>query len=118
VLPQAPELTAGRLRRALDQAVLAADPDAARRQRDAALAQARVDCWPDPCGTANLAGLNLPAASVLAADKRLDAIARAWQRLGAQGGIDQLRARAYLAQLLEVSGRVTGFVTGLTSTGG
>ena len=101
VLPQAAELTAGRLRRALDRAVLAADPEAARRQREAALADARVECWPDPCGTANLAGRNLPAASVLAADKRLDAIARAWQAAGAQGGIDQLRARAYLAQLLD-----------------
>jgi hypothetical protein len=38
---------------------------------------------------------------VLAADKRLDAIARAWQQSGAAGGIDQLRARAYLAQLLD-----------------
>jgi hypothetical protein len=101
VLPQAPEMTSGRLRRALDRAVLAADPSAARRQREAALADARVECWPDPCGTANLAGRNLPAASVLAADARLDAIARAWQRLGAAGGIDQLRARAYLAQLLD-----------------
>ena len=100
VLPQAPELTNGRLRRALDRAVLAADPEAAQRQRETALADARVECWPDPCGTANLAGRNLPAASVLAADKRLDAIARAWQAAGATGGIDQLRARAYLAQLL------------------
>ena len=101
VLPQAPELTSGRLRRALDRAVLAADPGSAQRQREAALAEARVECWPDPCGTANLAGRNLPAASVLAADKRLDAIARAWQTAGATGRIDQLRARAYLAQLLD-----------------
>jgi hypothetical protein len=59
-----------------------------------------VDCWPDPAGTANLAGRNLPAASVLAADKRLCRIAAGWKKHGAAGGMDLLRARAYLALLL------------------
>ena len=100
VLPGAPDMTTGQLRRALARAVLAADPDAADRQRAEALNEARVDCWPDPAGTANLAGRNLPAASVLAADKRLCRIAAGWKKHGAAGGMDLLRARAYLALLL------------------
>jgi hypothetical protein len=100
VLPEAPDLTTGQLRRALARAVLAADPDAARRQREEALKEARVDCYPDPAGTATLAGRNLPAASVLAADKRLCAIAKAWKKQGAAGEMDLLRARAYLTLLL------------------
>ncbi|HLX50647.1 MAG TPA: DUF222 domain-containing protein [Streptosporangiaceae bacterium] len=100
VLPKAPDMTCGQLRRALDRAVLAADPEAARRQREEAVKHARVDCWPDPCGTANLAGRNLPAAGVLAASKRLDGIAHTWRKLGATADMDLLRAHAYLAQLL------------------
>jgi hypothetical protein len=99
VLPDAPDQHTGQLRRALVRAVKAADPRAARRQREEAQKDARVDCWPDPSGTATLAGRNLPPAQALAADKRLGQIARAWQRQGAAGGIKLLRAWAYLALL-------------------
>jgi len=100
VLPDAPDLTTGQLRRVIARAVLAADPGAAARQREEDLQHARVDCWPDPAGTASLAGYYLPAAAVLAADARLTRIARQWQNHGAGGGIDLLRAWAYLALLL------------------
>ena len=100
VLPDAPDLTTGQLRRVIARAVLAADPGAAARQREEDLQHARVDCWPDPAGTASLAGYYLPAAAVLAADARLTRIARQWQNQGAGGGIDLLRAWAYLALLL------------------
>ena len=100
VLPDAPDLTTGQLRRAIARAVLAADPGAAIRQREEDLQHARVDCWPDPAGTASLAGYHLPAAAVLAADARLTRIARLWQQQGARGGMDLLRAWAYLALLL------------------
>jgi hypothetical protein len=100
VLPGAPAMTAGRLQRAVRDAVLAADPDGARKQREESLTDARVEAWLDPAGTANLAGRNLPAASVLAADKRLCQVAAGWKKLGAPGGMDLLRARAYLALLL------------------
>ena len=76
VLPDAPDLTTGQLRRVIARAVLAADPGAAARQREEDLQHARVDCWPDPAGTASLAGYHLPAAAVLAADARLTRIAR------------------------------------------
>jgi Domain of unknown function (DUF222) len=100
VLPDAPDLTTGQLRRATARAVLTAGPGAAARQREEDLQHARVDCWPDPVGTASLAGYHLPAAAVLAADARLTRIARQWRKQGAGGGIDLLRAWAYLALLL------------------
>src|SRR5215469_16258147 len=115
VLPEAPGMTSGQLRAAVAHAVLAADPDAARRNREEQLKDARVECWTDPAGTANLVGRSLPCAQTLAADQRLGQIARAWKKqLGAAwkyaspdgelprpaAGTDLLRARAYLALLL------------------
>ncbi|HEY2579467.1 MAG TPA: DUF222 domain-containing protein, partial [Streptosporangiaceae bacterium] len=100
VLPAAPALTTGELRAALQRAILAVDPDAARRRREEAQKDARVERWIDPEGTATLAGRCLPPAEVLAADKRLCAIAKSWKRQGAQGGMDLLRAHVYLALLL------------------
>ena len=100
VLPRAPCLTTGQLRAAVARAVLAVDPHAARRRREDTEKSARVDCWPEPCGTASLAGWHLPSAQALAADKRLCQIAAAWRRQGAAADTDLLRARAYLALLL------------------
>jgi hypothetical protein len=99
VLPGAPDMTTGQLRRALRKAILDVDPEAMRRRREQAEQQARVDAWADPDGTASLAGYNLPPAPALAADRRLTQIATAWKRQGAQGGMDLLRAHAYLALL-------------------
>jgi Domain of unknown function (DUF222) len=94
ILPRAGTLTTGQLGAAVQQAVLAVDP-----------AAARVEHWADPEGTASLAGRSLPPAQALAASKRLTQIATAWRRNGAQGGMDLLRAHAYLMLLngLDVS---------------
>jgi hypothetical protein len=115
VLPDAPGMTTGQLRAAVARAVLAADPDAARSDREERLKDARVECWTDPTGTASLAGRDLPSAETLAADQRLGQIARSWKKQLAAAwkqagpdqaesrpvtGIDLLRARAYLALLL------------------
>ncbi|HEY2580146.1 MAG TPA: DUF222 domain-containing protein [Streptosporangiaceae bacterium] len=100
VLPLAPGLTTGELRAALLRAILAVDPDAARRRQEASQKDARVERWTEPEGTATLAGRYLPPAEVLAADKRLCAIAKSWKKQGAQGGMDLLRAHVYLALLL------------------
>jgi hypothetical protein len=100
ILPLAPGLTTGQLRARLARLVLSVDPQAARRRRERAQQHAQVGCWTDPEGTATLAGRFLPPAQVLAADRRLCAIAKAWKKLGAQGGMDMLRAHAYLALLL------------------
>jgi Domain of unknown function (DUF222)/HNH endonuclease len=99
VLPRAAEMTTGQLRAALQRAVLAADPDAARRRREEAEREARVEHWADPEGTASLAGRGLPPAAALTASSRLTQIAARWKKHGAQGGMDLLRAHAYLALL-------------------
>ncbi|MGH3159602.1 MAG: hypothetical protein ACRDNF_23935, partial [Streptosporangiaceae bacterium] len=66
----------------------------------AAERRAYVSCWGGQSGTGHLEGHDLPSAQTLAADARLTQIATAWKRLDAQGGLDVLRAHAYLALLL------------------
>ena len=99
ILPRAPGMTTGQLRAAVQRAVLAVDPEAARRRREEAEQEARVEHWADPEGTASLAGRGLPPAAALTASKRLTQIAAAWKKHGAVGGMDLLRAHAYLALL-------------------
>ena len=92
--------TTGQLRAALRRAVLQADPAAADRRRKKAERDARVEVWTESSGTAALAGRDLPPADVLAADKRVDALARSLREAGADGTLDQLRAQVYIALLL------------------
>jgi Domain of unknown function (DUF222) len=99
ILPRAAGMTTGQLRAALRRAVLSVDPEAARRRREDAEREARVEHRADPEGTATLAGRGLPPAAALTAGSRLTQIAAAWKKHGAQGGMDLLRAHAYLALL-------------------
>ena len=100
VIGRAHELTTGQLGRATRNAVLAVDPDAARRQREKARKDARVEVWDEHAGTAALAGRDLPPAEVLAADRRIDTLARHLKAAGHDGTLDQLRAKVYTALLL------------------
>ena len=97
--PDAAALTTSELRRLLRRTVLAIDPDAARKRREKAQKNARVECWADASGTWSLAGRDLPPAEVLAADQRTDADARALKKAGAAGTLDYLRSRVFLARL-------------------
>ena len=92
--------TTGQLRAATQRAVLSADPSAARKRRERARKEARVEVWDEQFGTSALAGRDLPPADVLAADKRIDALARHLKTTGLDGTLDQLRARVYTALLL------------------
>ena len=96
IIGRAPGLTSGQLRALVRRAVLAADPKAARRRKEKALKDARVEMFPETSGTAALAGRDLPPAAALAADKHLTALAQAIKAAGVPGTLDQLRARAYL----------------------
>ena len=96
IIGRAPGLTSGQLRALARRAVLSADPAAARRRKEAALKDARVELFPETSGTAALAGRDLPPAAVLAADKHLTALAQAMKAAGIAGTLDILRARAYL----------------------
>jgi hypothetical protein len=100
VIGRAPGQTSGRLRAATKRAVLAVDPAAVRERRDRAQQKARVEVWDEHSGTAALAGRDLPPADVLAADKRIDALAKHLKSAGLDGTLDQLRARVYTALLL------------------
>jgi hypothetical protein len=96
---RAGELNTGRLAAACDAAVKAADPQAARKRKEKALQNARVEAWAEPDGTAALAGRDLQPADVIAADRQLDADA-AWLRdHGVDGNWNQLRALAYTSRL-------------------
>jgi hypothetical protein len=100
ILSRAGEMTTGQLQAALRRAVLAIDPDAAIRRRERAEKDARVDAWQETSGTGALSGRDLPPAEVIAADKRLDALARWLTDHGVEGSHDQLRAMSYTALLL------------------
>src|SRR5713226_8932455 len=99
VLARAPGQTTSQLRASARRAVLAADPEAVRKRKEAAQKDARVELWHEPAGTSALAGRDLPAAFTLAADRELAAAARKLKRAGAEGTLDQLRAAVFLARL-------------------
>ena len=96
LLGKAPGMTSGQLRPALRRAVLATDPQAAKQRKEKALKDARVEVFTETAGTAALSGRDLPPAEVLAADKNLTALAQGLRKAGAEGTLDELRARAYL----------------------
>src|SRR6185437_11613050 len=101
VLPGAGGQTSGQLRAALRRAVIAADPEGAEQRRQDAQRHAKVSLYPDPAdGTATLAGTRLPSVHAAAAMARLTAIARAMKSAGQAGGLDYLRATAFIGLLL------------------
>ncbi len=96
LLPRAAAQTTAQLRQAARRAVIAANPGAARRRKERALRDARVEAFTEAAGTAALAGRDLPPAAVLAADANLTSLALGMRSTGTEGTLDQLRARAYL----------------------
>jgi hypothetical protein len=91
--------TSGQLRAALARAVLAYDPEAAQRRREAARKDARVESWTEGSGNGCLAGRELDPADVVEASARLTEQARWLREHGAAGSTDELRAAAYVASL-------------------
>jgi Domain of unknown function (DUF222) len=108
VLDRAGQLTPAGLRAAIRRAVLEVSPGQARKRREHDARRARVERWTEPSGNAGLAGRELPPAQVLAADQRVTAWAKELRKAGLDGGMDQLRARAYLDILLGVDSRPRG----------
>jgi len=105
VLDRAGSLTPPALRAAIARAVMEVNHKKARQRREHAAKQARVERWAEPSGNAGLAGRELPPADVLAADQRVTAWAQELRKAGVEGGIDALRARAYLDLLLGTDSR-------------
>ena len=105
VLGRAGPLTPGGLRAAIVRAVMEVAPEKARKRREQAARDARVQRWAEDSGNAALMGRELPPAEVLAADQRITAWARELKKAGLDGDMDQLRARAYLDLLLDKDSR-------------
>jgi hypothetical protein len=100
VLDRAARLTPGGLRAAIARAVLEVAPGKARKRREEAARDTRVERWTEDSGNAALMGRELPPDEVLAADQRITAWARELKQAGLEGDMDVLRARAYLDLLL------------------
>ena len=92
--------TPGQIRAAIGRAVLKAGPDAARRRREEAEKDPRVELWREDAGTAAICGYGLPPDAALAADAAITTAALDLKAAGLAGTMDQLRARAYLDALL------------------
>ena len=99
LLGQAGSLTTGQLRIRLRALVLLLDPDAVRKRAQRARREARVEMWQELSGNGALAGRELPAADMVAADARITAIAEALQSAGAAGTLDEVRAAVFCALL-------------------
>ncbi len=100
VLGRAGRLTPGGLRSAIARAVQEVAPDKARKRREQAQQDARVQRWREDSGNAALVGRELPPDEVLAADQRISWWAKELRKAGLEGDMDVLRARAYLDLLL------------------
>jgi hypothetical protein len=122
ILDQAPDLTTGQIRAKLRRLVLAVDPDAARRRCTRALKSRRVESFPNPDGTGEVWGRNLPPQDAAAAWERLTAVARAARAAGDDRTMDQLRADALLDLLvgegIAVGQQVTRHLAGLPGADG
>jgi hypothetical protein len=109
LIDRAPAQTTGQLRAAVNRAVIAADPEAAERRREAEEKQGRIEREPEGGGTtASLAGRYLPVPATVAAWNNITAVARELRRSGASGTLDELRVQVYLALL---SGQAVGGLT-------
>jgi hypothetical protein len=120
VLGRAGRLTPGALREAVARAVMDVAPEKARKRREAARKDARVQRWAEDSGNAALMGRELPPAEVLAADQRITAWAHGLREAGLEGSMDELRARAYLDLLLGKDSRpaAPGEDSGTAAPGG
>src|SRR6202522_4235366 len=93
------EMTWGMLRDRIAHAVITVNPAAARKRREKAAKDKRVELVPEASGNCQLAGRELPADAALAADQNVTIRALELRRAGVPGGMDELRALAYLEKL-------------------
>ena len=108
VLDRAGRLTPGGLRSAVARAVVEVAPEKARERRETAARFARVERWAEDSGNAALMGRELPPDEVLAADQRIRWWAGELKAAGLDGGMDELRARAFLDLVLGKDSRPRG----------
>jgi len=95
-LETAGEMTTGQLRARIRRLVLAVDPDSARERYEARLKDRRVVIEATEVGTANLFGMDLPAADTTAAMRRINRLARSAKTSDDVRTLDQIRADIFL----------------------
>jgi Domain of unknown function (DUF222) len=117
ILDRAARLTPGGLRAAIAAAVMEVAPEKAKERREQAAKDARVERWAEDSGNAALMGCELPPDEVLAADQRITAWAKELKKAGLEGGMDVLRARAFLDLLLGKDSRPRQNTSGEDGTG-
>ena len=108
--------TPGQIRALIARAVLKADPGAARKRREQAQQDSRVELWREDAGTAAIVSFGLPPDEALAADQQITTRAMELKAAGVPGSMDRLRVRAYLDALLGQD-TTTRYTTGAHPTG-
>jgi hypothetical protein len=93
------EMTGGMIRDRIGCAVIAVNPGAARKRREEAERNGRVEVFPELSGNTHISGRELPPALALLADQNIDARARQFKAAGVPGDMDRLRTLAYLEML-------------------
>jgi hypothetical protein len=91
-LERAGRETTGQLRARIQRLVIAVDPDSARGRYEARLKDRRVVIEATEAGTANLFGIDLPAADTTAAMRRINRLARSAKTADDHRTLDQIRA--------------------------
>lgn len=99
VMPGAGTVTATRLAEKVRTIAVALDPGWAERRYRQAVRERKVIGYLNPDGSATVSGQYLPAEQAAAACARVDTLADAAKRAGAQAPIDHLRAELFLGLL-------------------
>jgi len=95
-LPEVDRMTNSMIRDRIARAAIEVNPDAARKRREEAARDRRVEVYPEASGNMVICGRELPAIAVLRIDRALTARARMFKKAGVEGGMDELRVLAFL----------------------
>ncbi|MBV9451431.1 MAG: DUF222 domain-containing protein [Streptosporangiaceae bacterium] len=91
--------TPGELRKLIERASIAADPDAAEKRRTESERNARVASWRETEGTMAIQACGLNPADAMDAEAAIQERAEAYRKAGMTGGMDRLRTQAFTDKL-------------------
>jgi hypothetical protein len=94
--PDVETMTHGMLRDRIARAVIEVNPGAARKRREDAAKECRVEVRAEESGNAMIAGRELPSVAVLRMDQLITTRARVLKKAGVEGDMDTLRVLAFL----------------------
>jgi Domain of unknown function (DUF222) len=94
--PDLATMTWSMIRDRIARAVMTIDPGTARKRREHATRDARVENKLEQSGNRQIAAREIPPAAALAVDKKLTDRARALKKAGIKGPMSRLRVLAYL----------------------